>query len=246
MISRLSLVLIAFLCAAAAAEPSKPIVLPPEEGAKEGKALTGRMTSMQPDKNSVTTGTLTIRRPRMPEATVPVRFEIQAGDSKWVSIYEAPQATNAISLLRVSHAESQPNRYRIIQNGLEKQIAATETMVPFAGSDFWVADLGLEFLFWPEQRVLRKEIRRGQSCSVLESRNPNPAPGAYARVLSWVDIDTGGIINADAYGKDGKQMKQFVAQRFKKVQGQWEVKQIEMNDSRTGSRTTLTFDLGEK
>ena len=48
-------------------------------------------------------------------------------------------------------------------------------MIPFAGSDFWIADLGLEFFHWPEQKVLKKEFRRNCSCVVLESTNPNPA-----------------------------------------------------------------------
>ena len=29
--------------------------------------------------------------------------------------------------------------------------------------------MGMEFLHWPTQRLLRKEIRRGQSCDILES-----------------------------------------------------------------------------
>jgi hypothetical protein len=117
-------------------------------------------------------------------------------------------------------------------------------MIPFAGSDFWVADLGLEFLHWPTQRLLRKEIRRGQGCDVLESVNPQPAPGAYSRVVSWVDRDTDGIINAEAYDSKGKLLKEFAATDIKKVRGQWELKGMEISNRQTGSRTTIEFDLG--
>ena len=119
-------------------------------------------------------------------------------------------------------------------------------MTPFAGSDFWLADLGLEFFHWPEQRLLRKEIRRGQSCSVLESVNPHPAPGAYSRILSWIDIDTDGIINADAYDAQGKLLKQFAAKSFKKIHGEWELQEIEILNRQTGSRTSIEFNLSSK
>jgi hypothetical protein len=227
-----------------AAEPSRPIILPPAEGAREGRALAREIISMRPGQDAVSTGVLKTRQPRTAETAAPVRFEIQITGTNWSSLYESPGMASGITKLTVIHKDGQPNEYCIVENGMEKSISGNQTMIPFAGSDFWVADLGLEFLFWPEQRVLRKEIRRGQSCSVLESINPNPAAGAYARVLSWVDIDTGGVINADAFGSDGKPMKEFIAKSVKKVRGQWELKEIEMNDRRTRSRTTLTFDLG--
>jgi hypothetical protein len=62
-------------------------------------------------------------------------------------------------------------------------------MAPFTGSDFWIADLGLDFLHWPKQRLLRKEMRHSKSCEVLESVNPQSVPGGYARVVSWIMIE---------------------------------------------------------
>ena len=57
-------------------------------------------------------------------------------------------------------------------------------MDPFAGSDFWLCDLGLEFFHWPQQKVLKKEFHRQCACTVLESTNPNPsADGLFARGL---------------------------------------------------------------
>ena len=132
-----------------------------------------------------------------------------------------------------------------IENGEPRALTGSETMIPFAGSDFWVADLGLEFFHWPEQRVLRKEMRRGQSCNVLESVNPAGA-GAYARVMSWIDIDTGGIIYAEAYDPRGKLLKEFEPKSVKKVRGEWQLQEMEMENRQTGSRTWIEFDLPRK
>jgi hypothetical protein len=70
-------------------------------------------------------------------------------------------------------------------------------MIPFAGSDFWVADLGLEFLHWPKHLLLRKEMRRSRPCDVLESTCSQPATG-YSRIVSWIDIESAGILHAHA------------------------------------------------
>ena len=77
----------------------------------------------------------------------------------------------------------------------------------------------------------------------MESVNPQPAPGTYSRVVSWIDIDTGGIIHADAYGHDKKLLKVFEPKKFTKVNGRWHLKEMEIRNEQTDSRTTLVFDL---
>ena len=119
-------------------------------------------------------------------------------------------------------------------------------MMPFAGSDFWLADLGLEFLHWPGQRLLKKEMRRGQSCNVLESVDTQPAAGGYSRVVSWLDIDTGGIVHAEAYGAQNNLLKEFDPKEFKKVNGRWELREMEIRNVKERSSTRLEFNLDGK
>ena len=116
-------------------------------------------------------------------------------------------------------------------------------MIPFAGSDFWIADLGLEFFHWPDQRMLYSEMRRSRSCRVLESINPKPAPGVYSRVVSWIDNESGGIVHADAYDSNGKVSKQFDPKDFKKVNGEWQLEGMEIYDRVADSRTRIEFNL---
>jgi hypothetical protein len=118
----------------------------------------------------------------------------------------------------------------------------------FAG-DFGVADLGLEFFHWPKQKILKHEMRRGRACKVLESTNPdlsstNPFPPiCYSRVVSWIDNESGGIVQAEAYDAKGKLLKEFAPKSFKKVNGQWELQEMEIRNVQTGTRTRLEFDL---
>jgi hypothetical protein len=247
MTSRHFLLFGAFLLLGAAEAPKPPPLLPPAEAAKQGRALVTDLLSQRPSQNLTNTGILRTRDAKGRRLETPVTFEIVAGTTNWLSLYRAGAVTNRTAAVRllVVHAGQQPNEYHLLQDAAPRTLNGSETMIPFAASDFWVADLGLEFLHWPEQRVLKKEIRRGQSCNVLESVNPIPA-GGYARVKSWIDIDTGGIIYAEAYDPRGKLLKEFAPKSIKKVRGEWQLQEMEMENRQTGSRTWIEFDLPRK
>jgi hypothetical protein len=80
----------------------------------------------------------------------------------------------------------------------------------------------------------------------LESTNPNPSPEGYSRVVSWIDEETLGIVEAYAYDARGKLLKDFEPKDFKKVNGQWQVQSLVMENVQTGSRSRLEFDLKPK
>ena len=243
MTARWLLLFGAVLLLGAAERPAPPKPLPPAEAVKQGRELVTRLLAQQPARDVTNTGVLKIRDADRRRSEVPVKFEIVAGETHWTSRYQAgPAGTNATELT-VVHTPDQPNDYRLVRNDRTQSLAGDETMIPFAGSDFWVADLGLEFLHWPDQRLLRKEMRRGQSCDVLQSLNPRPAPGAYARVVSWIDIDTGGIIYAEAYDERGKVLKEFLPKSIKKVHGEWQLQEMDMDNRQTGSSTRIEFNL---
>jgi len=223
--------------------PPEPPPKPPSpaQAEKEGRALVADLLSRQPGQNVINTGMLKItKRP-----AIPVKFEITATETNWSSIYETATGTNDVKLT-VVHADELPNEYRFTGQGQERILGGNGTMIPFAGSDFWVADLGLEFFHWPMQRLVKKEMRRSRSCDVLESINPNPAPGAYSRVVSWIDIESGGIVFAEAYDFRNRRLKEFAPKDFKKVNGQWQLEDMQIDNDQTGSRTRIEFHLGKE
>jgi len=147
----------------------------------------------------------------------------------------------------IVHTDHELNEYFDDAEDIVAPLPLTDVQknTPFAGSDFWIYDLGLEFLHWPEQKVIKKEFMRGRGCMVLESTNPSPTPNGYSRVDSWIDEETLGIVHAEAYDKDGKLLKVFDPKSFKKVNGQWELQDMEIKNVQTGSRTRIEFDLGK-
>jgi hypothetical protein len=240
-----------FVCATIGLANEKPS----DKASLEGQELARELTAIEPSQSLTNTGVLVLRDKQRGEVRVPVRMMIQLGADGWTTTYQTITTdTNYLAALVIHQAPARPNRYEIragnaAASSTEAQPAAlpvTGLMTPFAGSDFWVADLGLEFLRWPQQRLLRKELRRGQSCNVLESAQTNATAGGYTRVVSWIDIDTGGIVEAEAYDTAGKLMKVFKPISFQKLEGRWEVKKLEIANRQDGTRTRLEFELLDK
>ena len=208
----------------------------------DGPELARQLLLQTPDENSTLTGILRIRANRK-TTEIPVSVQAVVTGKGWESIYETTPGTNGPAPVRlvIAHDGTNANRYeldgRIVEPG--------DTAVPFAGTDFWLSDLGLEFLHWPVQRVVKKEFRRNCACVVLESVNPTPGTNDYTRVLSWIDEESGGIVQAEAY-QGTKKLKYFAPKDFKKVNGQWRLEEMQIENVRTGSRTRLEFNLDSK
>ncbi len=252
----LGLLLSASVCLGQRQNEPRPAPLDPVQAVKEARALVSEMLAQRPDQNTTNIGRVTIRDAAGKEREIPVRFEITGTPTGWQSLYESlPSAGSpGATRLTVIHTGEQPNRYELVTqaaagatNAAPQQLGQDQIMTPFAGSDFWIADLGLEFLHWPKQRLLKKEMRHSKFCDVLESINPQPAPGGYSRVVSWLIIDPPhGIIHADAYDARGDRIKQFDPKSLEKVQGEYQLESMEIRNRKVGTRTVIEFDLAHK
>jgi hypothetical protein len=227
----------------------RPAPLDKAEGAREATKLLVDLLAPKPAQTN--TGVLRIRAKGAEPKELKIHFEVRPGTDHWISLFEAKGREGAS--LAVIQAEGKPNQYLLTlcdvasaTNPAPRKLAGGETMIPFAASDFWVSDLGLEFFHWPQQRVLRREMKRGQSCDVLESVNPAPVPGGYARVLTWIDLDSGGIVYAEAYDSQKAQLKEFAPKKLKKVRGEYQLESMVIRNPKTDSSTLIEFDLGEE
>jgi hypothetical protein len=226
--------------------------IPPPEPAT-GMELAERLRAAAPDKRAEFSGVLKVRDREGATTVFPVLGRIVPGEPTWKVIYDV-RPTNSVPAERLTivHSTNGPNQYFhakasqpgqapgeavLLQSG---QIAA-----PLAGTDFWLLDLGLDFLHWPTQRLVKTEMRKGRVCQVLESSHPEPLSGSYSRVVSWLDKETGGPLLAEAYDRNGKLVKEFSIKSFKKVEGRWELEEMEIRDVIRRSRTRLEFTFPE-
>jgi hypothetical protein len=215
----------------------------PEEVA--GQALAEHIISATPEENSRVTGTLIIRS-QDSRREIPIVCKVAATTTNWTTTYQTTAtALTPAEQLAVIHTTNGPNQYLYAQAGETlKPVAPADASVPLAGSDFSLADLGLDFLHWPTQRRLKGEMRLGEPCYVLESIRP---AGEIMRVKSYIDEQYDEPLIADAYDAQGHLIKEFSlhGSSFKKVNGQWRLEKMEIHNRKTHSQTELKFDLNK-
>ncbi len=208
----------------------------------QGRVLVQKILSQWPADNYTNSGVFQIRDAQGKKRQTPVTCKTMTTATNWSSIYEATPLGD--EWLTITHHSNAATTYHLrAQNGKEVDLAGNQLMFPFAGSDFWFCDLGLEFFHWPQQKVIKKENHRSCGCQVLESINPNPTTNGYSRVVSWVDTESLGIVEAYAYDAKGKQLKIFYPKNIKPVNGQYQVQTLIMENVQTGSKSRLEFDL---
>jgi hypothetical protein len=214
----------------------------------QGRNLARQLCDAQPTENFTNAGILQIRDREGNHTNIRVKFDTFVSSNSWSSRFNAVLTNKLEMEFQIYHKN---NSRSIYVNNAQNTVVQTplsdlEKYFPFADSDFYLADLGLEFFHWPEQKILKKEVKRSRGCSVLESTNPNPSTNGYSRVVSWIDNDGGGIVQAFAYDAQGKKLKEFYPKNIEKVNGQYQVQEMEMDNVQTGSRTRLEFDLNKQ
>ncbi len=248
---RLACVALGMLAAMGARESASDVA----EQQREGRQVVRQILLDQtPAEDSSLHGVLRVRAPKGKWKEMPVKCQVMVTTTNWQSVYEAQTSVTNFVRLTVTHNGAGSNRYELYEganadccDGPATTLSGRQIMMPFAGSDFWLADLGLEFLHWPDQRLKEKGVHRNVSCYRLMSLNPDPTPGAYASVESWLTIEPPhGIVDAVAYDASGKEVKVFDPKDLQKVNGQYQVKTLQIDNKKTGSRTRLEFDFDKK
>ena len=232
------------------------VVKKPEQQVKEGRELALRLLSMAPKEEF--DGKAMLKRLNKEGKKLPdlhANFQAYRPDParphKWIQYYEAVNlnpGTEAVNRLVIFRESGRAGEYAVLTKENPRistvpRFTGNASMKPFADSDFWLADFGFDFFNWKDQRVVEEGMHRSQWCLIMESRNPKPQPGAYSLVKSWIDKDTLGLVQANAYDHAGKLLKIFKPKSFKKIKGQWHLEEMEIRNTQTRTRTTVTFDL---
>lgn len=218
----------------------------------DGQTLTSALFHSRPTEAVAITATLKVFPDKGPKRVIPLTYHVNLHDDGWDSIYETqPTDGTPAQSLFIVHREGLTSTYLLATKppgqdhfDLPIVLANEDAQRPFADSDFLLSDLGYpkcDFFRWPHQEIVEKAIKRGQSCYKLESINPNPAEGAYARLVSWIDIDSGGPVEIHAYNRAGELFKTFKPEGVEKVNGDYKVKGLELRNRATDSRTVLEF-----
>jgi hypothetical protein len=217
-----------------------PSVWAGSDAETEGQSLVQKILQSQPAENQTNSGVLQIKA-KGQTTKLPVTWETLITATHWSNRYEVQRGGTNMTSLVVTHAGTTANQYELSENGLVQEFSGSQTFIPLAGSDFWLGDLGLEFFHWPGQKIVKKEFHRQCACAVLESTNPDT--NGYSRVVCWIDEESLGIVEAFAYDAQGRKLKNFYPKSLEKVNGQYRVESMVMENLQTGSTSRLEFDF---
>lgn len=223
---------------------------------EEGSRLALELCSHKPAENLTNSGVLRLRDARGRRRELPVNIVTLVDAQRWQVRYETRPGTNGVAeSLTVSFSTNRPPTYELARVPAGAAIApppapvdSSKTSESFAGTDFWYCDLGLEFLHWPEQRLVKEELSNGRLCWALDSYNPNPGTNGYASVRSWIDAEFHALLRAEAYDRQRRKVKEFSTGSFRQIttrygQEVWMLKDIRIRDEFRDTRTELQYDL---
>ena len=100
-------------------------------------------------------------------------------------------------------------------------------------------DITLGFLWWKGGQIIGQEENRGQPCYVLDRHAPANAKAPYASVRIWVDTRVSMLLQADGYDTLVNPVRRLSVKSFKKINHEWMIKDLEVEDLNTHATTTL-------
>jgi len=200
------------------------------------------------------TGTLLIDSPNG-RREIPVVCQVKVREQTWETIYQAAATSQSgAERLIITHATLGPNQYLYAR-------AATPTAPlpeagpvlppalsgPFAGSDFSLGDLGLEFFALAGTKPVEGPDAPGPAvlCPGKRQLPANFPADAVARVKSYIDKESGSLLIAEACDAKGGLIKKFSlhGSSFKKSQRPLAAGKDGNSNEKTGSHTVLKFDM---
>ena len=169
-------------------------------------------------------------RVRTGATSVPFRLTFSGGTIRWE--FSDPQQTLQ---LRLGEKDSQ---FEEIGRGGPRKISPAKFDDKVRGTDISYEDLSMRFLYWPNAAVEGDALMLFNKCWVIRVEPPARDASQYGRVKLWIAKNSGALLQAEAYGRDGK-----LARRFKVISGQslgdglWLLKEMRIEDLAAGGGT---------
>lgn len=110
-----------------------------------------------------------------------------------------------------------------------------------AGLDISWLDLTMSFLWWRDARSAGSGTVRGRDCFVLDVTPPVEETGC-GPVRVWIDTEARILLQAEERDSEGAPLRRMLVKSFKKVDGKWMIKDIEVKNLHDMSLTTLRVD----
>jgi outer membrane lipoprotein-sorting protein len=186
-----------------------------------------------------------IGRLRTGGKSIPFRLIADRGTLRWE--FTEPKQTIQLRLLESD------SRLEEIAEGSTKRVTAARFDDKVRGSDITYEDLAMKFLYWPKAKIDGEQTMILRKCWIIRVEPPAKNDSQYSRAMLWIDKETGALMQAEAFGHDGRIARRFKVISPQKIDGVWLLKQMRiegMEATRTGpadrAPTYLEVDGVEK
>lgn len=103
-------------------------------------------------------------------------------------------------------------------------------------------DLALQFLYWPNPKIIGDDNIRTRSAWKIEIQAPRKN-SQYGVARLWIDKQSGALLKIEGYDKTGRLAKRFEVISAQKIEGQWMLRtmRVEEFDPATRKVTARTY-----
>ena len=194
----------------------------------DAKAILKTVRIAQSAQHRTVTGKL-----RTGGKTIPFTLKMEGDTVRWD--FTEPAQT---LLLRLGEKDS---RLEEIGKGGTTKITGAKFDDKVRDSDVSYEDLSMRFLYWPSAEVEGEQTMVLVKCWIVRVEPPAKNDSQYGKVKLWISKADGALMQAEAFGHDGK-----FARRFKVLSGQktddglWMLKQMRIEAASPGRSTDMT------
>jgi hypothetical protein len=166
--------------------------------------------------------------------SVPFTLTMSGNTVRW-EFSDPPQTLQ----LRLGEKDAQ---FEEIGKGGAQKVAAARFDDKVRDSDISYEDLSMRFLYWPKAAVEGEAVMLLNKCWIVRVEPPAKNDSQYGMVKLWITKSGGALMQAEAYGHDGK-----LERRFKVISGQslgdglWMLKEMRIERMAAGADKTPSY-----
>lgn len=160
--------------------------------------------------------------------------------SKRLIVFDSPADVRDMAFLVWSYVDPEADDARWIHLPAllkTRRVAGRDRGKSFAGTEFNYEDLADRGVDEEQHTLLRIELRDGHTVYVVDSR-PRDKDSGYARRLQYVDASTWVVPRIEYFNRHDR-LERELSIDWQLVNGIWDWARLDMQNVRTGSRTTV-------
>lgn len=169
-----------------------------------------------------------------------VEVLLHSGAELYSAVYTVVDAFGGtMEQLLINREPDQPPRYRFRAGDPLEDAEVPDLLSHIKSTDITWVDLSLSFLWWPDGETVGSEKIRNRFCYIIEMPVPDDGTSEVAALRIWIDPRIPMLIQAEGYDQDGNRTRRLRVDSFKKVNGIWLIKDINVQRFDSGGRSKL-------